>query len=198
MTDLFRQALNRLRAFFRKEPLDSDLDAEMAAHLELAIEENLQRGMPPEEARRQALIRFGGTEQVKLQHRETRGLPILEIFSSDLRYAVRGLSRSPGFTAAAVLTLEFGISINATMFGMVIAFLLRRPPVRDPDRIVVVSSVNPAPTFHPDTNSVSVPNYLAWREANHVFEDIAAADEYRTVSFTVQSVPNAAQSGSAN
>ena len=76
MTDLFRQALNRLRAFFRKEPLDSDLDAEMAAHLELAIEENLQRGMPVEEARRQALIKFGGLDQAKERHREARGLDL--------------------------------------------------------------------------------------------------------------------------
>ena len=70
MIDSIRQALNRLRAFFRKEPLDRDVEAEMAAHLELAIEENLRRGLPAPEARRQAFIKFGGVERRRLQRRE--------------------------------------------------------------------------------------------------------------------------------
>src|SRR5258706_10501934 len=105
---------------------------------------------------------------------------------SDLRLAIRMLLKKPGFTTAAVLTLALGIAVNATMFSLVSAFLLRRPPVRDPERVAVVSSVNPAPAFHADASSVSAPNYLGWREANQVFEDMAAADEYRTVSLTAQ------------
>jgi putative ABC transport system permease protein len=186
MIDWLRQAFHRLRSVFRQARLDHELDAELAAHLELAIEENLQRGMPADEARRQALIRFGGTEQAKVQHRDARGLPALDILFQDLRYSVRGLHKNPGFTTAAVLTLALGIAVNATMFSLVSAFLLRRPAGREPERVAVVTSVNPAPGFHPDANPVSVPNYLAWREANHVFADMTAADEYRTVSVTSQ------------
>ena len=89
MIDWIRESLHRFRSFFRKSQLDRELDAEMAAHLELAIEENLQRGMSPEEARRQALVGFGGTEQAKEHHRETRSLPLLEICHKTcaIRYA---------------------------------------------------------------------------------------------------------------
>jgi putative ABC transport system permease protein len=186
MIDLLRQSFERLRSIFRSPQLDSDLEAELASHLELAVEENIQHGMPAGEARRQALIRFGGTEQTRLLHREARALPALDMLLHDLRYAVRGLFKNPGFTIAAVLTLALGIAVNATMFSLVSAFLLRRPPVRDPERVAVISSVNPAPAFHADASSVSAPNYLGWREANQVFEDMAAADEYRTVSLTAQ------------
>src|SRR5438552_13431924 len=198
MTEWLRQSFHRLTSTFRRAEMDNELEAELAAHLELAIEENLRRGMSAEEARRQALIRFGGTEQAKQQHREARGLPVLDILLQDLRYAVRQLLKSPGFTAAAVLTLALGIAVNATMFSLVSAFLLRRPPGRDPEGVAVVSSVNPAPAFHADASLVSAPNYLAWRDANHVFADMAAADEYRTVSLTAQGHPEALRSAAVS
>jgi predicted permease len=186
MINWLRQSFHRGHSVFRRNQMDRELDAELAAHLELAIQENLQRGMPAEEARRQALIRFGGTEQAKEQHREARGLPAVDILFQDLRYAVRGLFKSLGFTTAAVLTLALGIAVNATMFSMVSAFLLRRPPGREPDRVAVVTSINPASGFQPDANPVSAPNYLAWRGANDVFAEMAAADQYRTVSVNAQ------------
>src|SRR5436305_14848476 len=109
----------------------------------------------------------------------------METIVQDLRYGVRQLRSNPGFTAIAVLTLALGIAVNATMFSLVSAFLLRRPPVHDPDRVAVVSSIDPAGSFHADTAAgpeadaypVSAPNHLAWRDASPVFADMAAADE---------------------
>lgn len=198
MINWLRQSFQRLRSVFQRTEMDQELNAELAAHLELAIEENLQRGMSAEEARREALIRIGGTEQAREQHREARGLPALDTFFQDLRYAARGIVKSPGFATAAVLTLALGIAVNATMFSMVSGFLLRRPPGHEPERVVVVTSVSPAQGMAPDANPVSAPNYLAWRAASNIFENMAAADENRTVSLTSQgqtaAVPSAAVS----
>jgi putative ABC transport system permease protein len=119
----------------------------------------------------------------------------MQTFAKDLRLAVRLLVKRPGFTAVAVLTLALGIALNATIFSLVSAFLLRRPPVHDATRIVAVSSVNPNPVFLPDAYLVSAPNYLAWSKANHVFSQVAAVDPFRTVSLTEQGQPEALLSG---
>jgi len=116
----------------------------------------------------------------------------------DLRYGLRQLAKNPGFTAIAVITLGLGIGINATMFSLVSAVLLRRPPGSNPDQLAVVSGIDPGNAYQPDTATISIPNYLAWRDANHVFTEMAAADEYRRSSLTGQneseSLPSAAVS----
>ena len=116
----------------------------------------------------------------------------------DLRYGIRQLIKNPGFTAIAILTLALGIGINSTMFSMVSAFLLRRPPGRQPDRIAVVSGIDPGNGFQPDTATLSVPNYLAWRDANHVFSEMAAADEYHSATLTGQRESDLVRSASVS
>src|SRR5512141_1364610 len=104
----------------------------------------------------------------------------------DLRYGLRQLVKNPGFTAIAVVTLALGIAVNATMFSMVRAILLRRPPGVEPERVAVVTSIDPASGFQADASQVSVPNFIAWRDSNHVFSEVAAADVYRTASLTAE------------
>src|SRR5437016_7300248 len=183
---MLNDLLFRLRSLFRRKNVEAEIDEELRFHFEQQVRKFIQSGLPPQEAKRLARLEFGGMEQLKEEHRDARGVNFIETVVQDLRYAVRQLLKSPGFTAAAVLTLALGIAVNATMFSLVSAFLLRRPPGRDPERVAVVSSVNPAPAFHADASLVSAPNYLAWRDANPVFADMAAADEYRTVSLTAQ------------
>src|SRR3974390_486308 len=100
-----RRLVSRVGAFSRKRALDADLDAELAAHLELATEDNIARGLTPAEARRIALISIGGMEQARYRQREARGLMTLDILLQDLKYTFRTLAREPGFTTVAVLIL---------------------------------------------------------------------------------------------
>lgn len=140
MTDHLRQRLHRLRAMFQRAEQDRDLDKEMFAHLELAIEENLQRGLSPSEAQRQALIHFGGPQQAKEKHREARGLPLVETLVQDFRFALRMLHRSPGFALLAIFCLTLGIGANAAVFSWMEGLLFRPyPMVANQERLVALT-----------------------------------------------------------
>jgi predicted permease len=130
---------HRVRAFFSKRRLDAELEAELAAHLEMAIEENLERGLPPHEARRIALASIGGLEQAKDKHREARGLMRLDIFLQDLKYTFRTLGRDPGFTAVAILILALGIGANIAVFSVVNTLMLRPLPFPSPQQLVWIA-----------------------------------------------------------
>jgi putative ABC transport system permease protein len=183
-----------LRAVMRRTRMEREMDAELRFHIEAFAEDLVRGGVPRQEALRRARVEFGGIERAKEECRKARGVSLLDGLSQDFTFAARTLSKNPGFTAIAVLTLALGIAVNATMFSLVSAFLLRQPPGREPSRIVVISGVNPAQSFQSDLNAISVPNYLAWRNASHVFADLAAADDYRNVSLTAQSPDATGQS----
>ena len=134
-----RRLVGRIGAFFRKQALDADLDAELAAHLELAIEENIARGLDPTEARRVALVAIGGMEQARYRQREARGLMTLDILLQDLKYTFRTLVREPGFTIVAALILALGIGANIAVFSVVNTLLLRPLPFRDARELVWIA-----------------------------------------------------------
>jgi len=118
---------------------ESELDEEFAAHVDLLTDENIRRGLPPDEARRAARITFGDTECVKEDWRDQRTLPWVEEFRRDVRYALRGLRRNPGFTLVAVCCLALGIGFSTALFSLINVVILRPLEVRDPGRLVVFS-----------------------------------------------------------
>jgi len=182
-----------LKAILRRTRMEREMDVELRFHIEAFADDLMRRGVPREEALRRARIEFGGIERAKEECREARGVSLLDGMTQDFTFAARTLTKNPSFTTIAVITLALGIAVNATMFSLVSAFLLRRPPGREPSRIGVISGVNPVQSIQSDLNGVSVPNYMAWRQANHMFEEVAAADEYRMVSLTGHSLDTTGQ-----
>jgi putative ABC transport system permease protein len=163
---------SRIVGFLRSRRQDEMFDLEMAAHLDMMTEENVRRGLPPGEARRQAILRFGGPVQIKEEQHEKRGLPFIDTTLQDVRYALRSLRRNPAFTAVAILTLAIGVTATTSMFTVAEAVLLRPLPFAQPDRLVEISEVNPLKGW---THTVAAPANLAdWRARNTVFSDIAA------------------------
>src|SRR6266550_84142 len=129
MREFFRTLMQRMAALFRRRRLEDDLDEELRAHLEMAIELNLRKGMSDEDARRGALRSFGGVEQTKENYRDQRGLPMIETTLQDLRFGLRMLRGSPGFSLLAILCLTLGIGANAAVFSWVEGILFRPYPL---------------------------------------------------------------------
>ncbi len=162
----------RLRALLHPRTTEHDLDEEIRFHIELETEKNVRLGLSPAEARRRALVAFGGVERTKEDHRDVRGARWMGDALGDVRYALRTLRKAPALTTAAVLTLALGIGANTAIFSAVNAVILRPLPFGDPGRLVMLWEENPDKGWH--ENVVAPANMLDWREQVRAFEDVAA------------------------
>ena len=171
MRHSLREAFNRVGSFFSKDQLDQELNEEMASHLDMAVEENMRRGMSAEEARRQALVRFGGVQQALEQYRESRGLPWLDVLIQDLRFTFRILMRDRSFTTVAVLILALGIGANIAVFSVVNTIQLRPLPFRDPQQLVRI--VEKDPKAGESTKTYTADATQDFQQQNHSFQSVS-------------------------
>jgi predicted permease len=171
MSAFLREARSRIRSFFNKEALDRQLDEELSSHIDLAVEENRARGLTPEEARRQALIRFGGVQQAREQQREARGLPWLDVLMQNLRYTLRMLRRSPGFACVTILILALGIGANSAVFSAIDAIVLRPLAFPHGDELVEMHEYRYKDKA-PETNVATV-RLEDWSRMNTTFQAVS-------------------------
>jgi predicted permease len=130
------RVLGSVRSLFSRNKMEADLDDELRFHVERETEKNVRRGMAPEEARTEALRRFGGVEKTKDEVREADRAVLLETVLQDIRYGARSLRKNPGYAAAAILTLALGIGANTAIFSVVHGVLLQSLPYGGGDRLV--------------------------------------------------------------
>ena len=127
------------RSIARRDRLEDGLDDEMRFHIDQQTEKHMRAGMSPSEARRQALVRFGGVESVKEQCRQSHGLRLADELRQDLRYAVRTMARTPVVTAAVIVSLALGIGANTALFGFIDAVFFRTVPVRNSHELLFLA-----------------------------------------------------------
>jgi predicted permease len=163
----------RIRSLFARRKADQELEEELQYHLERKSQQHIAAGMNPQEARREALLELGGLERRKEECRDTRQIGWLQDSLQDIRYGLRILRKSPGFTTIAILTLALGIGANTAIFSVVQGVLLAPLPYSEPERLVLVLQYN-FKLRHPIT--VSYPDFLDWQHDARSFQQMAAYD----------------------
>jgi putative ABC transport system permease protein len=176
----------RFRSLFHKNRVEQELRDELRFHLDRLIEERVAQGMAAAEARYAGLRELGGLERIKEECRDMRGTNYLDNFFQDIRYGLRRLAKSPGFTALAVLSLALGIGANTAIFSVLNAVVLRPLPYQDPGRLAVLWTDNLRKNLHEERTSY--PNFEDWKKQNRVFEDMAFCSSF-TVNLTDEGEP---------
>ena len=165
---------SRLGAVFGRRKDEQELGEELRFHLEMQIEENVRQGMPKEEARAAARKSFGGLEQVKEEYRDRRGFPVIEALLQDVRFGLRALAKSPGFTFAVILTLGLGLGANTAIFSVVNNVFFRPLPFAEDQELVRLLDYAVAPNGEHRLFSSSGLNFATLRDENRVFVDVVA------------------------
>jgi predicted permease len=163
--------LRRISNLFWRSRMDREIDAEIKSHLQMRTEDNIASGMPPDQARRDALLRFGNPTVTKERVAASDAALTLESIGIDVRYAFRRLAKSPGFSITAILTLALGIGATTAIFSCAYALLLRSLPFQHADRIVTINETHPQVA---GGGEVTFPDYLDWRSQQTSFEQMAA------------------------
>jgi len=171
MVTLLRQLAARIRAVFRQDADDHDFAEEISAHLALAEDRLMRRGMTREEARRVARIEFGGVAQVQEAHRRTRGIPMLEVLHGDVRTAVRGLVASPGVSVVVLVVLTLSTGATTAVFSVVDAVTLQELPFDEAERVVAIDRLESGQRV---ASPFTAPDYLELRSHQDVFSSLAA------------------------
>src|SRR6185503_12126214 len=164
----------------RRSRLERDLDDELRGYVELLTQEKMRAGVPADLARRAALIEVGGIEQVKEEVRDVRAGAVLDTVLQDVRYGIRVLAKSPGFTLAAVTALALGIGASTAMLSVIDAVLLRPLPYADPGRLAVI--------LHDGDDPVAPANFYDWQRESRTFERMGAASLW-TPNLTGSDIP---------
>ena len=174
-----KRFVKRLTSWARTKRDEERLRAEIEEHLAFQIEDNLRAGLSAEEARRQAVLKFGAIESMKEDYRDKRGLPFVETLAQDTRYALRRLRKSPAFTVTVVLTVALGIGATTSIFTLVHAVMLKSLPVANPDGLYRLGTEArccywPAYSQDKEVSIVSYDLYKHFRDNTQDFAELAA------------------------
>ena len=174
---LLRNATSGLRSLLRKTQVDRELNEELNGFLEMAAEEKIKHGVSREDARRAVRLEQGNFEVTREVVRSATWESLVETCWQDLRFAIRMLRKSPGFTAVAVLTLALGIGANTAVFSLVNGVLLRPLPYLNPDRLTMVWEKS----SDGSAENVGYATYLDWKSQNKSFEQLAIYSSWQPV-----------------
>ncbi|MGA9672299.1 MAG: ABC transporter permease [Terracidiphilus sp.] len=170
-----RAFLYRTFGLFRPSPADAEFAAELETHVAMHTADNIRLGLAPAEARRQALIRLGGAEQIRQAHRERSRLPLFETLAQDVAYGFRVLRKNPSFALITIFTLALGIGANTALFSIVNSVLLNPLPYPHPDELVAVHESK----ANFDQGSIPYPNFRDWQRDNKTLAALAISHQRR-------------------